>query len=196
MKDYYFELGVAPSDERETIRKAFTAKQKSMHRLPEKDQRALIAAWQVINNEDTRKEYDAQNQFQIRKTSPRFEAIGKKKTKTERVPFRWGVPLMEIIMMPFKKEEEAPKETPEEKANLHFTQGVLYAGENKTLAQAKSEFQEVLSIIPDLREAQYNLALVCYKMGDFKEALELFKKYVNEEGRDMFAKKMVSLLEG
>ncbi len=195
MRDYYFELGVAPSDEKEVIRKAFSEKSRKMSSMTEKEQRALVEAWKVIQNDDTRKEYDAQVQFQLRKTSPRLAAAGVKKKSGEKVPFRWGIPIMEILMMPFKKEEEAPTTTPEEEANMHFTQGVLLAADPGGLQKAKEEFKTVLEKIPDLREAQYNYAIMCYRLGQFKEALECFREYSTAEGRDMLAKKMISLLE-
>lgn len=98
--------------------------------------------------------------------------------------------------MPFKKEENTEEiQTPEEKANLHFTQGVLYAGDVATFVQAKDEFKAVLDIIPDLEEGQYNYAIMCYKMGQFKQALECFRKYSTAFPKDLQAKKMITLLE-
>ena len=99
-------------------------------------------------------------------------------------------------MMPFKKEEQQTEvQSPEEKANIHFTQGILYAGEVSKLVQAKDEFKAVLDIIPDLEEAQYNYAIICYKMGQFKQALECFKTYSSQYPKDLYAKKMIAILE-
>lgn len=195
MRDYYLELGVKPSDDIEDIRKEFTRQSRAIGNKSEKDQIAFFDAWKVIQDVDKRKEYDEQPQFQLKKTSNRLTA-GTKKKGGDRQKFRWGIPIMEILMMPFKKEEQPTEvQTPEEKANIHFTQGILYAGEVSKLVQAKDEFKAVLDIIPDLEEAQYNYAIICYKMGQFKQALECFKKYSSDFPKDALAKRMIAILE-
>ena len=71
----------------------------------------------------------------------------------------------------------------------------LYAADVATFVQAKDEFKAVLDIIPDLEEGQYNYAIMCYKMGQFKQALENFRKYSSAFPKDLQAKKMITLLE-
>ena len=194
MRDYYLELGVKPSDDIEDIRKEFTKQSRAIGGKSEKEQIAFFNAWKIIQDVDKRKEYDEQPQFQLKKTSNRLTA-GAKKKSGERQQFRWGIPLMEILKMPFQKQEEVEVQTPEEKANIHFTQGILYSGEVAKFGQAKDEFKEVLNIIPDLEEGLYNYAIMCYKMGQFKEALECFKNYSSQYPKDLYAKKMITLLE-
>lgn len=194
MRDYYLEIGVKPSDNLEEIRKVFTKQQRHIFGKTDKEQAAFFEAWKVLQDEDKRKEYDEQPQFQLKKTSNRLTA-GSKKKGAERQQFRWGIPLMEILKMPFQKQEEVQEQTPEEKANIHFTQGILYSGEVSKFTQAKEEFKEVLNIIPDLEEGLYNYAIMCYKLGQFKEALECFKNYSSQYPKDLYAKKMITLLE-
>ena len=105
MRDYYLELGVKPSDDIEDIRKEFTRQSRAIGNKSEKDQIAFFDAWKVIQDVDKRKEYDEQPQFQLKKTSNRLTA-GTKKKGGDRQKFRWGIPIMEILMMPFKKEEQ------------------------------------------------------------------------------------------
>ncbi len=195
MKDYYYELGVTPIDEIGTIHKAYMAKSKTIYKKTGEEQKFFFEAWKVISDEDKRKEYDAQPQFQLRKISSRLTAAGAKKKNGERVPFRWGVPLMEILMMPFKKEEESNKVTPEETANIHFTQGVLLAADPNGCEKAKLEFKAVLDLIPDLKEAQYNYAIMCYRLGQYQEAYECFGEYLKNDSKDLMARKMTELLK-
>lgn len=195
MRDYYLELSVTPMDTKEKIQVTYRSNSRKMRELPEKTQRAIVEALKVLSDDDARKEYDAQPQFQFKKSSPRLTAAGTKKKSGEKVPFRWGVPLMEIIMMPFKKEEETNIVSPEELAGSHFTQGVLYAADPNGMEKAKEEFKTVLSSVPDLKEAQYNYAVSCYKLGQYKEAVEAFRKCLDLDAKDILAKKMLSMLE-
>lgn len=198
MKDYYQILGATPLDPKEKIQEHYRSISKNFRNMSEQDQRATIKALNNLIDEDKRKEYDEQPQFSIKKSSARLATATVKKKETEKVPFRWGVPIMEILLMPFKGEKynNATQEPgTEEKANIHFTQGVLMAEDPKMLGQARTEFEAVISLMPDLKEGIYNLGIVLYRMGRFREAVAKFKECLQLDQRDPFAKKMISLLE-
>ncbi len=197
MKDYYKILGATPLDTKEKIQETYRSVSRHLRDMPEKEQRNIIAAFNLLSDEDKRKEYDSQPQFQIRKSSPTLANVGTKKKESEKVPFRWGIPIMEILLMPFKGENKQDQNEPgaEEKTNIHFTQGVLMAEDPKMVTQAKGEFESVVSLMPTLREGLYNLGLVNYRLGKYAEALNNFKKCIEIESKDNHARKMVLLLE-
>ncbi len=196
MKDYYKVLGAAPIDTKEKIQETYRNTSRRFREMSENAQRITIAAYNVLSDDDKRKEYDSQPQFLIRKNSQRLANAGVKKKEGEKVPFRWGIPLMEILLMPFKGDKDDKKEqTNEEQANIHFTQGVLMAEDPKMLKQAKIEFESATKLVEGIREAYYNLALVCYRLGKYDEALANFKKCLEIESKDNHARKMISLLE-
>lgn len=195
MKDYYKVLGATPLDSRTKIQEIYRNQSRRFKERTEKDMKLILEAFNTLNDDDKRKEYDAQSQFQIKKNSPGLTAAVPKKKSEGKKPFRWGIPLMEIIMMPFKGDlEEKKEESSEEKAQVHFTQGVLMAEDSKMLNQAVKEFQETLQLVPGVREAQYNMGIVYYRAGKYREALSCFQKCVEMESRDHLAKKMVELL--
>ena len=196
MRDYYKVLNAVPTDAKEKIQETYRSISRRFREMPENEQRTTIAAYNVLIDDDKRKEYDSQPQFAIRKNCPKLASAGTKKKEGDRVPFRWGIPLIEIILMPFKGDKEDKKEqTNEEKANFHFTQGVLMAEDIKMLKSAKTEFESVITSVPGIREAHYNLGLVFYRMGKFSDALGQFKKCLEIESKDNHAKKMITLLE-
>ncbi len=103
---------------------------------------------------------------------------------------------MEIIMMPFKGEQtEKKNETPEEKAQMHFTTGIAMSDDKNLFDQAKKEFEIVLKFVPDIKEAHYNAGIMAYRLGQFDEALQHFKKVQEIDSRDTHAKKMIEILE-
>lgn len=195
MRDYYKVLRAIPTDTKEKIQETYRSISRRFREMPEREQRTIIAAYNVLVDDEKRKAYDAQPQFQIRKNSQKLANAGTKKKEGGKVPFRWGIPLMEILLMPFKGEQEDKNEqTSEEKANFHFTQGVLMAEDVKMLKSAKIEFESAINLVVGIREAHYNLGLVCYRMGKYSEALEQFNKCLEIESKDNHAKKMITLL--
>ena len=196
MKDYYKVLGSCPTSTKEKIQENYRNLSKRFREMSDKEQREIIAALKVLENDDQRKEYDAQPQFQIRKTSPKLANVGPKKQSAEKQPFKWGIPLMEILLMPFKGEkEEKEEQTNEEKANFHFSNGVLMAENVTQLPAAKTEFESIVKLVTGVREAHYNLGLVLYRLGRYSEAVKQFKQCLEIESKDNHAKKMIALLE-
>jgi DnaJ-class molecular chaperone len=204
MKDHYKILGVAPTDTKEKIQEIYRNISKNyragikseLKSFSEAKMKQIIAAYNILNDDAQRRDYDAQPQFQVRRTSQKLVAVQPKKPKDEKKPFKWGLPIMDIILMPFKK-ADAPQadQTPEEKAQMHFTLGVSMAEDKENYERAKNEFLLAMKFIPDFREACYNAGLLAYRQGHYDEALDIFKKTLQIESRDLHAKKMLELLD-
>jgi DnaJ-class molecular chaperone len=206
MKDYYRMLGVAPVDTKEKIQSVYREVSKGYRggikaELKSKTDdmmKQTITAYNILNDDQKRKDYDAQPQFQVRRTSAKMLAATGKKAppKEDKKSFQWGIPIMDILMMPFKK-ADSPKEdqSPEEKAMMHFTLGVSMSDDKEHFEQAKGEFLKALKYVPDFRESLYNGGLMAYRIGSYDEAIELFKSVLNVESRDIHAKKMLELLD-
>ncbi len=206
MKDYYRMLGVAPVDTKDKIQEVYRNLSKKyrggikaeLKSYSEDMMKQTIVAYNILNDDNKRKDYDAQPQFQVRKTSSRMLAVTAKKgsPKDDKKPFQWGIPIMDILLMPFRK-TDSPKEeqTPEEKAMMHFTLGVSMSEDKDHFEQAKGEFLKALKFVPEFREAIYNAGLMAYRLGSYDESVELFKKVQAVESRDIHAKKMLELLD-
>lgn len=205
MKDPYKILGVAPTDSKEKIQEVYRNLSRGyrggikaeLKSTTEDKMKQLINAFNTLNDDNKRKDYDAQPHLQVRKTCPKLiAATGKKSSKEEKKPFKWGIPIMDIIMMPFKGEQaEKKEETPEEKAQMHFTVGISMSEDKTLYEQAKKEFNLSLKFMPDIKESYYNLGLICYRMGQFDEAYKHFKKVHEIDSKDPHAKKMIEILE-
>ncbi len=63
------------------------------------------------------------------------------------------------------------------------------------LDQAKNEFQLALKFDATHKEAAWNYALMCYKLGEWEEARASFKKFLEQNSGDVHAKKMLTLLQ-
>lgn len=206
-KDFYKVLGVAPIASPEEIRKAYRALSKKYHpdlnpdlRLySDEKMKELVEAYNILNDQQKRKEYDRQPFFQARKhgrdTSKRVEQA---KDSKKSDPYRKEPSLLERIFSPFMKKNNqvGPRATQYDpkQADVHFTLG-LSMTENETFyEQAKQEFLLAVRFRPDHREAQYNLGLMCYKRGEFEEALVHFQKVTQLDSNDQLALRMISLL--
>lgn len=205
-RDYYKILGVAPTASAEDIRKAYRMLSKKFHpdlnpdlRLySDEKMKELVEAYNVCNDAQKRKDYDKQPQFQPRRfvkdsRASRPDAAAFTKTKYKKEPS-----LLERIFSPFLKGrsgggEEAAVYDPKQ-ADVHFTLGLSMTENESFYDQAKGEFRLSVKFRPDHKEAQYNLALMCYKRGEFEEALVHFQKVLQLDKDDQLARKMVNLL--
>ncbi|HEY4003188.1 MAG TPA: tetratricopeptide repeat protein, partial [Candidatus Xenobia bacterium] len=79
-------------------------------------------------------------------------------------------------------------------ADIHFTLGITMAENDSFMDQAKNEFKQSMKFDPNNKEAQYNLAVVCYKLGEFEESLSHFQKVLTLDKEDVHAKTMVMML--
>ena len=93
------------------------------------------------------------------------------------------------------KKPEAGAVGPDPKqADVHFTLGLSMSDNESFLDQAKKEFSLSVKYDPKHKEAAYNFALMCYKLGQWDEARVAFQSFMKIGGEDQAAKKMVQLL--
>lgn len=207
-RDCYKILGVAPIASHEEIRKAYRTLAKKYHPDLNPDIRTmatdkmseLVEAYNVLNDPEKRKEYDRQQQFQIR----RFRKDKSRRTKmregdfTRKPQFKKEPSLLERILSPFiKKDDKAG--TPEDhldpkQADVHFTLGLTMTENEAFFEQAVEEFKTAVRYDPSHVEALYDLGLLCYKLGYFEEAIVNFQKVLAMEKDDQHSRKMISLL--
>ncbi len=201
-KDHYKVLGVSPMATPDDIRKAYRMLSKKYHpdlnpdlRLySDEKMKELVAAYNVLNDADRRKDYDNQPHFQIRRSKKesrgRKGAQDAKKQRYEKAPS-----LLEKLSGMFgKKKEAAADQYDPKQGDLHFTLGVTMADKESFMDQAKNEFKLAVKFDPHNKEAQYNLGVVCYKLGEFDESLVHFQKVLSVDKDDQHARMMVSLL--
>jgi tetratricopeptide (TPR) repeat protein len=106
--------------------------------------------------------------------------------------------LLEKLISPFFRKDRSgdsgPAQPDPKQAEVHFTLGLSMADNDNFLEQAKGEFRLAVKFDPDHKEGNYNLGLMCYKRGEFDEALIYFHKVVALDKDDQLARKMITLL--
>ena len=205
-RDYYFILGVAPVAPPEEIKKAYRTLSKKYHpdlnptmkAASDEKMKELVEAYNVISDTAKRSNYDKQPFFQIKrfaKTSARNnvdKAAFSKKPKPKEQSF------LEKIVALFKKNSDTSgsevTQDPKQ-ADVHFTLGLSMAESESFFAQARDEFKLALKFDTRHKEACYNHALMCYKLGDFEDARDGLHSYMKLAPNDANAKAFLSLLE-
>lgn len=204
-RDYYKVLGVAPTATPEDIRKAYRALSKKYHpdlnpdlkMYSDEKMKELVEAYNVLNDQQKRKDYDRQPQFVARKhgkDSGRGKADAASMTKKPEIK---EPSFIEKLFGRFMKKGDTAGPVTQydpKQADVHFTLGLSMTDNESFFEQAKSAFLLAVKFRPDHREAQYNLGLMCYKRGEFDEALVHFQKVTQLDANDQYARKMISLL--
>lgn len=188
-RDFYFVLGVAPLATPDVIRKAYRALSKQYHpdRNPAADaeerMKELVEAYSHLNDREKRKLYDGQPQFRLR-PAPRDREPVKVESSTKRLS------LWEKL---WSRTQPARKNDPKQ-VELHFTLGLSLAANESMTEQAREEFGIALELDARYREARYNYAVLCYRLGEFEEARSAFEEVLVLHSADRQAQLMVRLL--
>jgi curved DNA-binding protein CbpA len=193
-------LRVKPIATPDEIRKAYRELSKKYHpdlnpgmkAASDEKMKELVAAYNVLNAKDKRKEYDAQPWFQYRKSAkgrekPTAKDYGSKKSKQKKSFFS------KLADM-FKKEGGAKGGLDPKQADVHFMLGLSMAESDNFLDQAKAEFAKAIEYDPRHLEAAYNLALTYYKNGEFDEARRGLNDVLAANSGDQMAKHLLKLL--
>lgn len=203
-RDYYLVLGVAPIAPPEDIKKAYRSLSKKYHPDANPDSKAeadkkmkeLIEAYNVLNDQQKRKEYDGQPQFKVRRFG-KSSARTKKDKKPQDTVKQEESFIMRFINGLFAK-KDAKKEDEKanaEQADVHFTIGLSMSESPEFMESASREFKLALKFFPQHKEACYNLGLMFYKTGEFEEARNTFKRCLEIDPNDPAAKVMLALLQ-
>lgn len=194
-------LQVPPTAQPEEIRKAYRALSKKYHpdlnpdmkSVSDEKMKELVEAYNHLNDKDKRKLYDKQPQFQVRKFSKSRRPVDKKSFTKK--PEKKQESLLMKLLAPFMKKADGGDGAPDPKqADVHFTLGLSMSDNESFLDQAKSEFKLAIKYDGTHKEAAYNFALMCYKLGEFDEARVAFQEALRLNPQDSHAKKMIQLL--
>ncbi len=199
-RDYYMILKVKPVATPDDIRKAYRELSKKYHpdlnpgmkAASDEKMKELVASYNVLNNKEKRKEYDAQAQFQYRRFKKGAEKPDKKAFTKKQKPKKEGF-LKKFLSFFGGGKKDAGGLDPKQ-ADVHFMLGLSMAESDNFLDQAKAEFSKALEYNPKHLEATYNLALTSYKNGDFDEARVGMQKVLELNNADPMAKHMLKLL--
>jgi curved DNA-binding protein CbpA len=200
MRDFYLVLNVPPIAPAEEIRKAYRNLSKKYHpdvyqgdkNVAEDKMKELVEAFNNLSDNNKRKAYDKQPQFQVRKFSKTRKPPDKKAFVSRDKPKE---SFLKKLLAPFMRKPEAGAVGPDPKqADVHFTLGLSMSDNESFLDQAKKEFALSIKFDPKHKEAAYNYALMCYKLGQWDEARSAFQNFMRIGADDQAAKKMVQLL--
>jgi curved DNA-binding protein CbpA len=207
-KDFYKILGIAPIANQEEIRKAYRLLAKKYHpdlnpdlKLYSDDKmKELVEAYTVLNEPDKRKEYDTQPHFQIikKRSQSRYSTSADQAQYLKKPKFKRESSLLERIFSPFSKKATSAElqvaHLDPKQADVHFTLGLTMAANEAFFDQARNEFKMAVKFDPNHREAMFNLSLMCYKLGEFEEAVMNFNKLLVIDKDNQQARKIISLL--
>ena len=198
-RDYYMVLRVKPIASPDEIRKAYRELSKKYHpdlnpgmkAASDEKMKELVAAYNVLNAKDKRKEYDGQPWFQYRKFAKGREKPGKDafKNKPKKPPG-----FLSKLLATFKKEGGPKGGHDPKQADVHFMLGLSMAESDNFLEQAKKEFAKAIEYDPKHLEAAYNLALTSYKDGEFDDARRGLNEVLALNSGDQMAKHLLKLL--
>jgi len=205
-RDYYMVLGVPPTAQPDEIKKAYRMLSKKYHpdlnpdmkTVSDEKMKELVEAYNILNDTQKRKAYDKQPQFQVKrfaKSSARAKVD--KSAYTKKPVYTKEPSLLERLLSPFLKKGpggESGGGLDPKQADVHFTLGLSMAESESFYDQAKGEFKLTLKFDPSHKEAAYNHALMCYKLGEFEEARVHFQKCLQLEPEDQMARKMLNIL--
>jgi DnaJ-class molecular chaperone len=198
-------LGVPPTAQPEEIKKAYRMLSKKYHpdlnpdmkTVSDEKMKELVEAYNVLNDAEKRKAYDKQPQFQVRRFAKSSARKLDKGAFTKKPSLEKEPSLLERLLSPFLKKnssgEGGGKPDPKQ-ADVHFTLGLSMADNESFYDQAKGEFRLAMKFDANHKDAAYNLALMCYKLGQFDEARINFQKVLTIDPEDQQARKMLSLL--
>ncbi|MFA5506137.1 MAG: DnaJ domain-containing protein [Vulcanimicrobiota bacterium] len=198
-RDHYLVLNVKPISTADEIRKAYRELSKKYHpdlnpgkkAASDDKMKELVAAYSVLNDKGKRKEYDNQPVFQLRRFAKGREKPKKgdwSKKKPQKQSFLKK-------MMSFFAKGEAGKSGPDPKqADVHFMLGLSMSETEQFLPQAKEEFKKALEYDKSHMEATYNLAVTCYRIGEFDEARFGLQDVLKLNANDQHAKHLLRML--
>jgi curved DNA-binding protein CbpA len=199
-RDYYMVLDIPPIAPVEEIRKAYRVLSKKYHpdlnpdqkNVSDEKMKELVEAYNNLNDTNKRKAYDKQPQFQVRKFSktrkmPSKNDFNAKKSKPK-------VSFLQKLLRPFTRKTAAAVGPDPRQADVHFTLGLSMSDNESFLDQARSEFVLAIKYDPTHKEAAYNFALMCYKLGQWDEARSGFQKFLLTSPEDPHAKKIIALM--
>ena len=199
-RDYYLVLDVAPISAPADIQKAYRALSKKYHpdlnpdmkQASNEKMKELVEAFNNLNEPNKRKLYDKQPQFQVRKF-PKGRKPPDKKSYTQKSANE-SKGLVGKLLSLFRKKDVGPTGPDPKQADVHFTLGLSMSDNESFLEQAKAEFGSSFKFDPSHREAGYNYALMCYKLGQWDECRVALQKYLAVAADDALAKKMLQIL--
>ena len=205
-RDPYRIMDIPPVATDAEIKAAYRKKSKIYHdgnsgakSLLDQKMGELVEAYNIISDEEKRKEYDNSPHFQIRRSR---KNRAKKTTKLSSAPIK-GKPtfknssslldkIKEIFMGP-KKKEDTVEYNPKE-ADIHFSLGVSLCDNPKFLDQAPNAFKKSVSYDPEHVDSYFNLGIVYYRLGQWSDSIEAFQKVLALEKDDQTCKMLINLL--
>lgn len=203
-KDYYKLLNVPPVAGEDEIKKAYRELSKKYHpdlnpdfrSYADEKMKELAEAHEILSDKEKRKEYDGQEQFKLKKcggTDFNYFSVTSAARKKKR-----GDSLLHKILKPFMVKDQSAGEkicTDTEAANMHFNLGLSMAENPSFYNRAIEEFEACVKCNSNFKEARYNLGIMNYRVGKFKEAIAAFQKLLALDKKDPDSINMINLLK-
>ena len=205
-RDPYRIMDIPPVATDAEIKAAYRKKSKIYHSASSPDSRSLdqkmgelVEAYNIISDEEKRKEYDNSPHFQIRRSR---KNRARKTTKLSSAPIK-GKPtfknstslldkIKEIFMGP-KKKLDTVEYNPKE-ADIHFSLGVSLCDNPKFLDQAPNAFKKSVSYDPDHVDSYFNLGIVYYRLGQWSDSISAFQQVLSLEKDEQTSRMLINLL--
>lgn len=204
MRDHYLVLGVSPSANSDLIKSAYRKLSKTYHpdvykgdpQVAQEMMVAITKAYEVLSDPMQRREYDNASLFKMR------------------VPkdFDGDVDIEAMVMTSSELKKHQPKpslwqrfmsllgQKPKVKRDSARARGILavvmgMANQPELRGECRLQLQQAVAADPEAMEIQYDLAIMCYKLGKFDEAKQALTNCLKLKPNDKHSQRFLSILQ-
>lgn len=206
MRDYYMILGVRPFDNESVIRNAYRNLVKKYHpdvcRLDPKEAADIVSqlgrAYEVLSNPESRREYDNSQVFRMR--APR--GIDKKVDVSSMIVTKRSIEaakeerkrksLWGRIKSMFAGSKAMPRDTA--KAQSLLVVALSLSDQRELRRECKVQLAKAIEADPLFFEPRYDMAVICYKLGEYEEAVLNLKQCLKINPADKLANRFIKML--
>lgn len=202
MRDHYLVLGLAPTANEAMIRGAYERLSREYHpdygTLPKEEAKQKLAelerAYETLTTRSSKQDYDASPIFKLRSPESVKNAysetlrMGKVKLpEKKRNDLSWRTLLITLGVIKEVKRDPV-------KANRSMVIALSLGKQAESCQECKSLLLQAAEADPQLFEAHYDLAVICYRLGEYDEARRHLQDALKLRPEDKLSKKFLSLL--
>ncbi|MCR4784156.1 MAG: DnaJ domain-containing protein [bacterium] len=203
MRDHYLVLGLKPNANADMITKAYNdlsrAYHTSVYRGSPQEAQELASevkhAYSVLSNYNSKKEYDNSKLFRIRTplgfgqelSVDALTSTGPNHGVGEYKPSFW-----QSVKDLFTGRKPKPRNTAKAEGLFSVVMGMI--GQPQLYRECRKQLIQAVEADPYILELHYDLAIMCYKVGEYEQARHELKECLSIDHTDKLSRKFLSML--
>ncbi|MGM9992644.1 MAG: DnaJ domain-containing protein [Candidatus Bruticola sp.] len=205
MRDHYLVLGVSPSANSDMIKSAYRKLSKTYHpdvykgdpKEAQDMMSAITRAYEVLSNLEQRREYDNAGIFRMRvpkgfnNTAVDIESMVMRSSDLNKKNKKPG--LWDKIKALFGHKPEVKHDSARARGILSVVMGM--ANQPELRDECCLQLQKAVEADPSIMEIQYDLAIMCYKLGRFDEAKQALNTCLKLKPDDKHTQRFLAILQ-